>query len=564
MSTTRTLSSTLIPATATPPSDPVPLNLISSVPTDEYIVHEGPVGVPQFSAPGQWSIVNRFQTAVTVPLESPEEPLRFVSANPNLETALAIITNEKIQAHVNFLADDRLKGRDTPSEGLNTALDYVTEQLKKNGFTPSGVNGTYRYPWTGWGWGVFETEEPNPANLRGPAPHNSCTRLTLKDANSAHTFKYGQDYFYSLLQNTTDRDIEITGDVVLAGEGTKADFDKANVANKWVLVFDSPDISPAERRDLAIARGAKGLIIAPNLDANYPYLDVRREHQAALARENKLIYPKDAALDEITITKTGAERLTPLLMSNFKSIAEKSSPIGPTSLSLTDKRVLKTPFGQIKADNVLGLHEGSDPKLKNEVVLITAHIDHVGMQGDQVYNGADDNASGSSALMLLSEAIAKLHPGRSIMIMWVSGEEKGLLGSGAWAQNPSMPAGYKVVANINLDMIGRNAPEELHVTPSKNHSKYNDLVKITEAIAPSEGYPKLGNADNVYSRSDHYNFAKYLKVPIIFLTTGLHDDYHKPSDDAHKIVTDKIRRVSRLVVKLIDEMDRNFRPQILD
>jgi len=493
------------------------------------------------------------------------EPLEAQPVNANLDAALDLITVEKIQTHVNFLADDALKGRDTPSEGLNTALDYVTEQLKKNGFSPSGVNGTYRYPWTGRGWGVFATEEePNSANLRGPAPHSACTRLTLKDANGTHTFKYGQDYFYSSLTNTTDRDVEIIGDVVLAGEGTKEDFDKADVADKWVLVFDSPEISPAERRELALAHGAKGLIIVPNLDASFPYLDARREHQAALARENKLAYPKDASLDEITVTSAGAERLTALIMSNLKPHAEKSSPVGPTSASLTDKRVLKTPFGQIKADNVVGFREGSDPELKNEMILITAHIDHVGMQGSQIYNGADDNASGSSALMVLAEAVAKLHPGRSVMIMWVSGEEKGLLGSGAWAQNPSMPAGYKVVANINLDMIGRNAPEELYVTPSKDHSKYNDLVKITESMASSEGYPKLGSADNVYSRSDHYNFAKYLKIPIIFLTTGLHDDYHKPSDDAHKIVTDKIRRVSRLVVKLIDEMDRNFRSKVSD
>lgn len=547
MPITRVATAALTPAIATLPSDPAPLNLVPTV-TDEYILREGPVVEPKFHVPGQWSIVNRF----------------LAPANANLEAALDLITVEKIQTHVNFLADDKLKGRDTPSEGLNTALDYVTEQLKKNGFSPSGVNGTYRYPWTGWGWGVFETEESNSTSLRGPAPHSSCTHLTLKDASGTHTFKYGQDYFYSSLQNTTDLDVEMTGNVVIAGDGAKEDFDKADVAGKWVLVFDSPNVSPAERRELALASGAKGLIIVPNLDVSYPYLDVRREHQAALARESKLAYPKDAALDEITITSAGAERLITLIMSNLKPGVEKISPVGPTAISLTDKRVLKTPFGQIKADNVVGFLEGSDPKLNKEVILITAHLDHVGMQGGQIHNGADDNASGSSALMVLAEAAAKLNPGRSIMIMWVSGEEKGLLGSGAWAQNPIVPAGYKVVANVNLDMIGRNAPDELYVTPSQSHSKYNDLVKITESLASSEGYPKLGSADNVYSRSDHYNFAKYLKIPIIFLTTGLHDDYHRPGDDAHKIVTDKIRRVSRLVVKLIDEMDRNFKPQILD
>lgn len=561
---------------------PLDMDVVATI-TDQYVVLEGNAGVPEFYAPGQWSIVNRLYTT---PIAMPEfvgsvsaASARFSAFNSNLSAALDLITTEKIGAHVNYLADDKLRGRDTPSEGLNMALDRAIAEAQKHGFTPAGVNGTYRYPWTGRGWGVFETDDlPNPSpsaptrrsvfdtpdasNLRIPTAKKSCTKLTFKDATGTHSFQYGQDYFYSSLGNTTDRDIEISGDIALAGEGSATDFKNVDVKGKWVLVFDSPEVSPAERRDLALANGAKGLVIVPNPDMIYPELDARRVRLAKLARENKLVYPEDAALDEITVTREGAERLTTLLLSNLKPEAKKSSPVGPTALSLTDKRVLKSPFAQIKADNVVALREGSDPALKNEIVLVTAHIDHVGMQGGQIHNGADDNGSGSAALMVLLEALAKLNPGRSIMIMWVSGEEKGLLGSGAWAQNPTIPAGHKIVANINLDMIGRNAPDELYVTPSQKHPKYNDLVKIAESLSNQEGYPKLGNADNVYSRSDHYNFAKYLKIPIIFLTTGLHDDYHEPTDDAHKIDLDKIRRVSRLVVKLIDEMDRKFQPKI--
>jgi Zn-dependent M28 family amino/carboxypeptidase len=138
------------------------------------------------------------------------------------------------------------------------------------------------------------------------------------------------------------------------------------------------------------------------------------------------------------------------------------------------------------------------------------------------------------------------------MLMWVSGEEKGLWGSQAWTEDPFLPDGREPICNINMDMIGRNEPEKLLVTPTKKLTKeYNGLVRLTEKLAPLEGFPVLGSADKYYSRSDHYNFAK-MGLPVMFLFDDVHEDYHQPTDDADKIDYDKIRRVMRLVLRVID------------
>jgi len=144
---------------------------------------------------------------------------------------------------------------------------------------------------------------------------------------------------------------------------------------------------------------------------------------------------------------------------------------------------------------------------------------------------------------------------RTVLLLWVSGEEKGLWGSKAWTERPWLPEGMFPVADINIDMIGRNAPDEILITPTKKmEHEYNGLVQLAEANAESEGFTNLKSADAYWSRSDHMNFAKNLKLPVMFFFADVHDDYHQPTDTADKIDYDKLHRVVRLVLRMIDGM----------
>ena len=203
--------------------------------------------------------------------------------------------------------------------------------------------------------------------------------------------------------------------------------------------------------------------------------------------------------------------------------------------------------------NVVGMLRGSDPELRDTYVVFSAHIDHTGIcapgTADPICNGADDDASGTSAIMELAEAFAKLPtaPRRSLIFLGVSGEEKGLLGSSYYADNPTVPI-ESVVANINIDMIGRNNPDSV-VVIGKDYSTLGPLLEQVNSRHPEL---RMTTSDDIWPeqrfffRSDHFNFARR-EVPAIFFFTGVHEDYHRPSDTVDKIDLDKITRITRLI-----------------
>ena len=155
-------------------------------------------------------------------------------------------------------------------------------------------------------------------------------------------------------------------------------------------------------------------------------------------------------------------------------------------------------------------------------------------------------------LLALAEALVAEGPlRRSVLLLWVSGEEKGLWGSAAWTEDPVLPAGAVPVCDLNIDMIGRNAPDGIFLTPSSEHAAFNGLSSLVYTLAPSEGFRDIGSADAYWSRSDHMNFERNLGIPVAFLFSGEHADYHRPTDTADKIDYDKIRRVTRLVFRVL-------------
>ena len=212
----------------------------------------------------------------------------------------------------------------------------------------------------------------------------------------------------------------------------------------------------------------------------------------------------------------------------------------------------------IKGENVLGYIEGGD--LKEEIIIITAHYDHLGKHEDKIYNGADDDASGTSAAMEIAQAfmIAKSEgngPRRSVLVMAVSGEEKGLLGSKFYTDNPVYPL-ENTVANLNIDMIGRlddwhisgdyvyligsdMLSQELHDISEETNEKYVGIE--LDYTFNSEHDP-----NRYYYRSDHYNFAKN-NIPVIFYFNGVHEDYHKETDTVEKIDFQKTEQIARLI-----------------
>jgi len=226
-----------------------------------------------------------------------------------------------------------------------------------------------------------------------------------------------------------------------------------------------------------------------------------------------------------------------------------------------DNGFIKELFGKkkmIKGENVLAFIEGTD--LKEEIVVITAHYDHLGIHENIVFNGADDDGSGTVAAMEIAEAfmIAKKEgngPRRSILVMTVSGEEKGLLGSKYYTDNPIYPL-ENTVANLNIDMIGR--VDDWHENGDYVYLIGSDMLSMDLHNLSEEVNKKYigtnldyrfnseDDPNRYYYRSDHYNFAKN-NIPVIFYFNGVHEDYHKKTDTVEKIDFEKLQRISRLI-----------------
>ena len=220
---------------------------------------------------------------------------------------------------------------------------------------------------------------------------------------------------------------------------------------------------------------------------------------------------------------------------------------------------VRGPLMPVKATppNVVGLLRGSDPVLRDEYVVVSAHFDHLGTgpvdeTGDSIYNGADDNASGTAAVLEVAQALASLPtaPARSVLFLLVSGEEKGLLGSSGYMADPTVPLSG-IVADINMDMIGRNDPGQV-IGVGKEYSTLGDTA-LTLAGRVPVGLAIIDDPvpdEHLFSRSDQVEFA-CRNIPALLLTTGLHEDYHQASDEPSRLDMDKAARVARLVFHLV-------------
>jgi Zn-dependent M28 family amino/carboxypeptidase len=262
----------------------------------------------------------------------------------------------------------------------------------------------------------------------------------------------------------------------------------------------------------------------------------------------------------------------------------------PDSFALnSDKKlslIVKVKSERATTQNVVAVFEGNDPVLKNEYVALGAHYDHIGtgapVNGDSIYNGADDDGSGTTALLAMAEALRKAstRPKRSVLFVWHAGEEKGLWGSRYFTNYPTVPLD-KIVTQINIDMIGRSkkegdtnprnnalsGPNEIYVIGSKMMStELGDLVaSVNEQylnITYDFRYDDPGDPNRFFFRSDHYNYARK-GIPIVFFFDGEHEDYHRPGDSVDKIDFQKMENVARTIYLTLWEVaNRPVRPVV--
>jgi hypothetical protein len=461
--------------------------------------------------------------------QTPVQPVPVVT--DVMADAVSSIRPQDFYARIGFLASDALGGRDTPSPGLEAAAAYIASEFHRAGLTPAGDPGSYIQRWP------YTTRAMDVAGVT----------FRYSAAGASRTLSYRSDFYAQPgARGTFDG-----GLVFVSGEDPGPGARVNRLRDRAAVIYR---VAPPAPQDLARLRsgadsaGARALVVilGPAADAqaiagaaaaaerprgvgSIPVFFLREERGRDLFRA--------AGLDFGALTRAGA--------------APAQVPFAGVNASLA--AAMTEVVHQVP--NVVGILEGSDPDLRETYVVFSAHFDHVGSNcrgitaQNTVCNGADDDASGTSAIMELAEAFAMLpvRPRRSIMFVGVSGEEKGLLGSRYFADNPSVPI-ESMVANINLDMIGRNHPDSVVVIGQT----YSSLGPLLHEV--NERHPELAMTisddlwpeQRFFFRSDHFNFARR-EVPAIFFFTGVHEDYHAAGDTVDKIDLDKITRITRLI-----------------
>ena len=464
-----------------------------------------------------------------------------------LHDAAATITAADAYERIAFLASDRLRGRDTPSPGLDTAAQWIADELASFGVEPAGEAGWFqRYPYPAIGI------DPGAAEL-------------LVAGGATHRFTFGAD-FYARPGAAPDGAVGVT----YAGRSLEADG--TELADRAVMVhlLGLPEQGRTGQRldrqaraqvyrTLARAEDAAARAVIFVLDAQMTREEFSALAESAAAPSRQVGASNPEGLPAFFVSYEAGLRMFRMADLDGASILarrelDRALPLPGVTVRMTaPSRVMD----DARPPNVVGVIRGSDPELRDEYVVMTAHMDHVGVgrpdeTGDSIYNGADDDASGTALLVEVAEALAGLEPKplRSVLFVAVSGEEKGLLGSRWFVEHPTVPL-ESMVANVNLDMVGRNAPDSI-VVIGQEYSSLGPLVRRIAADNPELGLTvseDLWPEQRFFFRSDHFNFAAK-EIPALFFFAGTHEDYHRPGDEVDEVDTDKVARVGRLVFYL--------------
>ncbi|MFC4700713.1 M28 family metallopeptidase [Glaciecola siphonariae] len=470
---------------------------------------------------------------------------------------------ENIKGHMSFLADDLLEGRDTGSAGHEIASLYIASEFKKYGLMPAGDDGTYMQR-VGFRKTVLVQDSPE---------------FTVYSDDGEYSFDYPKDFIMGpdpvRTESQVSAELVFVGYGIIAPEFAHNDYEGLNVEGKIVVALsgkpsslDSEEgahlASGAQKSKYAVDNGAIGFITVQT-----PASEKVRSYQQSL---NYIHAPRMRWVDpDGNVGNTNPELIVGayLSMETAKTLfAHAPTPLEDIFLQLenndiptgfdipvTVKLARESVHEDLSSPNVAAVLEGSDPVLKNEYVVFTAHSDHIGIsksvEKDRINNGALDNASGTSVMLETARMFASLPkaPARSVIFLAVTGEEKGLLGADYFAKNPTVPLA-SMVANVNLDMPLLTYEFADVIAFGASHSTMGKYVKTAAANADlkltDDPWPQL----NLFTRSDHYAFVKQ-GVPAIFLVTGIESKdpevdgsevlntflgthYHRPSDDMNQ------------------------------
>lgn len=446
----------------------------------------------------------------------------------------ALITASDLKENLSILASDAMEGRETGKRGQKMAAAFISAYFEDIGLTPP-VNGSYYQPVE-----LFTMAQPS---------------VMLK--SQAGELKEFEDFTYYGSGQT-----EGTKEYVLifAGKGSDEEIATLDVKDKAVAIF--LDANASLRRNPAVTklREKGAAVILAITDAQVEFSDLTSMIRSFTGGQISLTNKPSATLGSLLAGPAVCEKLFKTSADKLKKAItdKKVAKVKPATLSLSVAQNYKP----LKSTNVLGYLEGSDKK--DEILVISSHYDHIGMlpagEGDRINNGADDDGSGTVGVLQLAKAFTQAKkdgkgPRRSILFLAVTGEEKGLLGSDYYTQHPVFPLD-KTVVDLNIDMIGRRDPQHkegayVYVIGSDRLSA--ELHTLSESI--NNTYTKLAfdytynaesHPDRIYYRSDHWNFAKN-NIPIIFYFDGIHEDYHKPSDEVDKIEFDLLKQRAQVV-----------------
>lgn len=477
-------------------------------------------------------------------------------AQSSRQTYEATITESDLKKHLTYIASDELEGRDTGSEGQKKAAEYIINHLKEWGLqpivnTPAGKSYLQKFNLyqSDWGDAYISVNNKKKEFFKDYMPSGF---VNLPQETSFQTIFVG----YGIKDDKIDnyKDLDVKGKAVIFFSGSADGNDKS-----W-------DGTPGLRRKIKIATDLGATAVLEIFTQNQDVFRTQvAERKAILKRYSRMTIEKSPAGAQTTVPaftiskdmgagvlKTKISKIDGFISGKVSNLKTKSS-----ILKIKSERVDKP----IETSNVMGYLEGTDKK--DEVVVVTAHYDHVGIDDKgQIYNGADDDGSGTCAVLELAQAFSKAKADgngarRSILFLWVTGEEKGLLGSEYFTDHDPVIPLKNIMVNLNIDMIGRvdkkhesnpdyvyvigsdKLSSELHVISEKMNKESVNLELDYEFNDPND-------PNKFYYRSDHYNFAKN-KIPIAFYFTGVHEDYHKPGDDVEKILFPRYAKVAKLI-----------------
>ncbi len=468
------------------------------------------------------------------------------------------ITAADLNKHLTVLASDGYEGRETGKEGQKKAAAYISSEFRKAGIPPL-FNLSYYQQFS------LVVQYPNKVSI-----------------NSGGTELQNMKDFY-FFPGMNEEKIEAK-EVLFLGYGIADerydDYKGKEASNKVVMVLDGEPIDNEgfslvtgnkelsewggywrKKPEFADSRNVKALLIVvndveKNVKENSHFIEGQHMRLAGgkEKQHNRPVFYVSRAFAEGLLKKGGAKSIAQA----EQDIRKKKKPVSALFKAAISINIVEH-SEEASSENVLGYIEGSD--LKEQVIIVSAHYDHLGKKGDVVFNGADDDGSGTVALIEMAKAFAKAKaegkgPRRSILFLAVAGEEKGLLGSRYYTQNPVF-ALANTVADLNIDMIGRvdekhtGKGEYIYVIGADRHS--TELHAINEAA--NKTYTKMeldytyndpNDKNRYFYRSDHYNFAKN-NIPVIFYFNGTHPDYHKETDEISKIDFSLMEKRTRLV-----------------